>query len=225
MTGGAALAIWFDVDAAGQEDVEAWYRRQHLPERLSVPGFLRGRRYSAVADGPGFFTLYETRDASVLGSAAYLERMNNPTEWTRRALSSFRGMTRNAYQRLATMPSAALASHLMTVRIKPDSGRGPYIRQWLEGDAPKTLGGMSDVIAWGTYVSETGGTSVMTEERKIVGDVSPATPFLALCEIDNAGVEGALNEFWRAWGRALAAETTTNLYRLMYGLSWVSTTS
>src|SRR5262249_29418836 len=117
MIGDAALAIWFDVDAAGKEDVEAWYPHQHLPERLSVPGFLRGRRYTAVAGGPAFFTLYETRDANVLGSAAYLERLNNPTDWTRRALSSFRGMTRNAYQRLAAASSDALASHLMTVRI------------------------------------------------------------------------------------------------------------
>ena len=48
MIGTAALAIWFDVDATGQDDVETWYEHQHLPERLSVPGFLRGRRYAVV---------------------------------------------------------------------------------------------------------------------------------------------------------------------------------
>ena len=86
MIGDAALGIWMDVDPAGLDDFNAWYRRQHLPERLSVPGFLRGRRYQTTGEGPVYFTLYETADAAVLSSAAYLERLNNPTDWTRRAL-------------------------------------------------------------------------------------------------------------------------------------------
>jgi hypothetical protein len=66
MIGGAALGIWMDVDAVGLDDFNAWYRAQHLPERLAVPGFLRGRRYESEAGGPRYFTLYETADASVL---------------------------------------------------------------------------------------------------------------------------------------------------------------
>ena len=222
MIGAAALAIWFDVDATGQDDVEAWYEHQHLPERLSVPGFLRGRCYAVVGDGPGFFTLYETRDGGVLSSPAYLERLNNPTDWTRRSLSAFRGMIRNVYRRMAAASADAVGSHVFTVRIKPDSGRGPYIRQWLETEAPTTLSGLGGVTAWGTYVSESGGTSVVTEERKIVGEVSAATPFLMMLEIADAGSGGALGEFWQAWGRKMAAETSVNLYRLMYGLAWLS---
>ena len=90
MIGDAALGIWMDVDPAGLDDFNAWYRRQHLPERLSVPGFLRGRRYQTTGEGPVYFTLYETADAAVLSSAAYLERLNNPTDWTRRALPRIR---------------------------------------------------------------------------------------------------------------------------------------
>ncbi len=48
MIGGAVLAIWFDVDPSGEHEVQTWYPRQHLPERLSVPGFLRGRRSSPI---------------------------------------------------------------------------------------------------------------------------------------------------------------------------------
>ncbi len=221
MIGGAALAIWFDVDASGKDDVEGWYPRQHLPERLSVPGFLRGRRYAVAGDGPAFFTLYETEDSRVLSSPAYIERLNNPTDWTRRSLSAFRGMIRNVYQRLAFAAVDTVGSHVLTVRIKPDSGRGPYVRQWLDADAPATLGGLTGVRAWATYISESGGTPVITEERKIVGEVSAATPFLAVLELGDAGVEGALREFWLAWGRKMAAESTVHLYRLMYGLAWL----
>ena len=221
MIGGAVLAIWFDVDPSGEHEVQAWYPRQHLPERLSVPGVLRGRRYAVTGDGPRFFTLYETRDSSVLSSPPYIERLNDPTEWTRRSLSAFRGMIRSVYRRLAFAETDAVATHVLTVRIQPDSGRGPYVRLWLEADAAATVRGLAGVSAWATYVAESASTSILTEERRIVGEVSASTPFLALLEVADPDVEGALREFWPTWERKIAAETTVNLYRLMYGLAWL----
>jgi hypothetical protein len=220
MIGTAALAIWFDVDPAGETELNAWYPRQHLPERLSVPGFLRGRRYAAADAGPRYFTLYEVADAAVLSSAAYLERLNGPTDWTRRVLPTFCGMTRNAYRRLAASPDR-VERHLLTVRIKPDSGRGPAVRAWLEGEGVGVLGALTGVAAAGLYLSDTGGTSVVTEERRLVGQVLSAPPFLALVEVTEAGAATALRDFWPAWGRTLAADVTAELYRLMYGLTWL----
>jgi hypothetical protein len=55
--GRGLLGIWMEVDPAGLDDFNAWYRRQHVPERLSVPGFLRGRRWEALE------ALYETAEA------------------------------------------------------------------------------------------------------------------------------------------------------------------
>jgi hypothetical protein len=222
MIGDAALAIWFEVAAPDLEDLDAWYPRQHLPERLSVPGFLRGRRYAATGGGLPFFTLYETRDVAVLSSAAYLERLNNPTDWTRRVLPTFRHMLRNAYRLAARSPRDLVRPDLATVRIKPDSGRGPHVRQWLERDGVAAVSGVAGVAAVGLYASDTSGTSVATEERRIVGgQVEPATPFLAVCELDGPGAAEALGDFWRGWGRKLAAEVTVDTYRLMYGLGWL----
>lgn len=221
MIGRAALGVWFDVDAAGLDDVEAWYRQQHLPERLGVPGFLRGRRYRAVAAGRTFFTLYETAGPGVLSSPAYLERLNHPTDWTRRALAGFRGMTRNAYQLVAATPADAPQGHVLTVRIRPESGRGPAVRAWAEAEAVGTVGRLAGVAAGAVYVSDSGGTSVVTEERRIVGQVEAAPPFLVVLEVADAGAEAGLREFWQDWGRRLAAEPTVDLYRLMYGLAWL----
>ena len=47
--GGAILAFWADVEASGEADYNDWHTREHMPERCAVPGFLRGRRYVAVA--------------------------------------------------------------------------------------------------------------------------------------------------------------------------------
>jgi len=222
MRGNGALAIWFRVDAADVADLDEWYPRQHLPERLSVAGFLRGRRYAAATARLPYFTLYETVDAGVLSSAAYLQRLNAPTEWTRRVLPTFREMVRNACRRLAVTGDDRPQPHLLTVRIKPDSGRGPHVRAWLEREAAATLGGLPAVTGGAAYVSDTGGTSVPTVERDLVGGpVVTAAPFVALLEVAEPRAEPALREFWDAWARQHAAEVTVDLYRLMYGLAWL----
>ncbi len=221
MIGGAALAIWFDVAPAHRPELDAWYPRQHLPERLSVPGFLRGRRYVATGGGPTFFTLYETFDAAVLSSPAYLERLNNPTDWTRKVLPTFRGMRRQVYRRLAAAPADTVADHLLTVRIEPASGRDPAVRSWLESEIATSLDRLPGVTAVATYAAEAGGTSVVTEERRLVGEVSGATPFLALLEVGDPTADAGLREFWEAWGRKTGAEATADLYRLLYGLAWL----
>ena len=73
---------------AMEEEFNAWYDTEHLPERLAIPGFRSARRW--VADvGPGegkYLATYELDSAAVLQSPAYLERFANATAWTRRAL-------------------------------------------------------------------------------------------------------------------------------------------
>lgn len=82
------LAIWNDC-APGQEALyERWYRTEHLAERLAIPGFRSGRRFRRLSGtGPQYFTCYETDSPEVLYSVAYQERVQNPTDLTRQAMS------------------------------------------------------------------------------------------------------------------------------------------
>ncbi len=89
------LALWNDCRAGHEAAYEAWYAEEHLPERLSVPGFRRGRRYETVQGAPGFFTYYEVDTPDVLASSVYLERVENPTPRTRQIMTeSFQNMSR-----------------------------------------------------------------------------------------------------------------------------------
>ena len=222
MIGTSALAIWLTLDPAGEEDFNNWYPRQHLPERLSVPGFLRGRRYRAAGGAPPYFTLYELADARVLSSPAYLERLNHPTDWTRRVLPVIRGAVRNGCARLAASEPDTVEQHLLTVRIAPASGRGPAVRAWLAGEAVATLTALPGVTGAALLEQETGGTAVVTEERRLFGcEVLGGPPWVALCEVTTPGAEAGLREFWRAWSTRIAAEATVDFYRLMYGLRWI----
>jgi len=93
------LAVWNDCDRTREAEYESWYRNEHLPERVGVPGFRAGRRYEAVGGAsPRFFTYYEVDAPGVLVSPAYLERSNNPTPWTRKIMGEqiFRNSSRTA---------------------------------------------------------------------------------------------------------------------------------
>jgi len=95
LSGTGVIAIWHNLQEAVRPDFYEWHNREHMPERLAVPGFRRGRRYRALEGGPEYFNLYETADVSVLSSPAYLARLNAPTLWTRRVVPGFRDVARS----------------------------------------------------------------------------------------------------------------------------------
>ena len=91
LLGEAVLAVWCDIDPEHDAEFNDWYTHQHLPERVGIPGFLRGRRWSvpkgaAYQKGGQYFTLYEIETLQTLVSAPYMERLNAPTDWTKRTV-------------------------------------------------------------------------------------------------------------------------------------------
>src|SRR5690348_577522 len=84
LMGRAAVLIWNDVAPEGRVQFYEWHDREHMPERLSLPGFLRGRRYARAGHSPEWLTIYEAVDVSALVSPAYLARLNAPTVATTR---------------------------------------------------------------------------------------------------------------------------------------------
>ena len=61
---------------AMEEEFNAWYDEEHLPERLAIPGFRSARRW---VSGRTYLATYELDSAAVLQSAAYLARFHNQT--------------------------------------------------------------------------------------------------------------------------------------------------
>lgn len=92
MLGKAAVVIWFDVAAAMQAQLEDWHTHEHMPERLRIPGFLRGSRW---VFRNSYFVLYELDRAATLTGAAYLRRLNRPTRWSRKMMPHHLNMVRS----------------------------------------------------------------------------------------------------------------------------------
>ena len=95
LSGSGVIAIWNDITEEGRANFYEWHDREHIPERVGIPGFRRGRRYIALSGTPEYFTLYEVKDKSVLTGADYLARLNSPTEWTSRSVQHFRNTSRS----------------------------------------------------------------------------------------------------------------------------------
>ena len=66
-----------------EEEFNAWYDTEHLPERLSIPGFRSARRWVSEKT---YLATYELDSPAVLTSPAYLSCFEKPTPWTRRCL-------------------------------------------------------------------------------------------------------------------------------------------
>jgi hypothetical protein len=94
------LAIFNDCRAGREAEFEAWFQGEHLLERLSVPGFLFGRRHKAISGSSGYFNFYLVETPEVLTSKSYLERLDHPTPMTHTIMSEvFINMNRTACRR------------------------------------------------------------------------------------------------------------------------------
>jgi hypothetical protein len=92
--GTGVVAIWHDLLPEAKVEFYEWHNREHMPERLGIPGFRRGRRYIAQQGAPEYFNLYEADSPEVLSGQDYLQRLNAPTPWTRQVVASFRNVSR-----------------------------------------------------------------------------------------------------------------------------------
>lgn len=86
-TGEGFLVVLSDVESKNDRDYIAWLTTEHVQERLGIPGFLGVRIFRMpVAGGNRYLIWYKLRDAQIVDSQAYLDRLNNPTTWSRRIM-------------------------------------------------------------------------------------------------------------------------------------------
>ncbi|WP_316980453.1 DUF4286 family protein [Shumkonia mesophila] len=116
LLGEGVLAFWHGVEEAAEEDFLAWHVREHIPERVGLPGFLRGRRYVAVEGQPKFFNFYEAASIETFRTPIYRERLNNPSPWTRQVVGHFRDTTRTVCK-LVTSMGCGEGAWVETIRL------------------------------------------------------------------------------------------------------------
>jgi heme-degrading monooxygenase HmoA len=77
------LFVACDVDPAADEaDFNRWYDREHVEERVRIPGFLSGARYFSLEGGRRYLGLYRTASLEVFRSAGYRAAFERQTPWS-----------------------------------------------------------------------------------------------------------------------------------------------
>ena len=132
LLGPAAIAMWWDMAPAHRTEFEDWHSHEHFPERLGIPGFLRGSRWADAAGGNGFFVMYELNAYETLSSPHYLARLNNPTPWSTQLMPHHGNMVRSQCRVLDSF-GGGLARAMLTLRLSPAPGRADELQQYLRG--------------------------------------------------------------------------------------------
>src|SRR6185503_14927961 len=147
------LAIWNDCTPEGYDHFERWYIREHLQERVGVPGFRFGRRYEAVSGADRrFFAFYEVESPDVLSSKAYVDRLEAPTPWTLEAMKAFRNMVRTVCD-LRIAAGDLIGSHAVVLRADGAMAPTPEAATLVESLAGEP--GVARVQLWTAATKQT----------------------------------------------------------------------
>lgn len=124
LRGSGAVVIWNGIEPGHEAEFVEWHVREHMPERVGIPGFLSGARYTAVDGTPAYFNYYEVASPAVMRSEAYLARLNAPTPWTRKVVARFTDVSRTLCTVAAStgQGACALAEVLRFDRIDEAAG-------------------------------------------------------------------------------------------------------
>ena len=120
LLGKGALLNWGGVLSKYDLDYNLWHSLEHMPERISVKGFLRAFRcvgLKGTDDDNKYFMMYDVTNKDVLSSKQYLNRLNNPTDWTSKILSQYVYPSRAICQVIKTKSlTSGLSGFFVTIR-------------------------------------------------------------------------------------------------------------
>ncbi|WGR68912.1 MULTISPECIES: hypothetical protein [unclassified Bradyrhizobium] len=190
LLGEAAVAMWWSVGAEQRSEFGDWHSHEHFPERMSIPGFRRGSRWTSTEDAEGFFVLYELAQYETLTSRGYLDRLNAPTPWSTKMMPHHLGMVRSQC-RVAASFGGGIATLLATIRLSPDTGREADLQAAL-AETLRALAPQPGLTGAHLLLTDTPSTSAPTTEQQIRGADGAADWIALLSGYDSAVVESVL---------------------------------
>jgi hypothetical protein len=132
--------VYTDIDPQYEEEFNAWYNTEHLPELLSLPGFLDAARYVAYKGGPKYLAAYELADAEALKTAEFQKWRANPSPWSRRISPTVVGknVTRIIGQQIfpasMDLPERGMAPALQIGRMSVPATADREWNEWYNGE-------------------------------------------------------------------------------------------
>jgi hypothetical protein len=139
LRGKGMLVVLNEVERRDEPDFTEWYNREHIDERVNLPGFKRARRYVAAKASPKFLATYECSKVGDLATPGYLALLANQTPWSQRVMNTFTYFKRMTL-RIQVDLTHGEGGSLTCVRFEPDMKTRVPLIAWLRDEAlPKAI--------------------------------------------------------------------------------------
>jgi hypothetical protein len=181
-----AVAIWHDIAPEGLAEFYAWHGEEHMPERVSIPGFRNGRRFIAKQADLQFFNLYETDSPDIVRGADYKARLDSPTPRTLSAVRHFRHVARSLCRVVACHRAAesgiAQGGLVATLRYDIDEANEPAHLDILHRQIMPALAGRAGIAVVSLLVADRPASGYVNAEQRARGAANLVPPIVLVVE-------------------------------------------
>ena len=198
LLGRGIMINWNNVAPEHRAAYDTWHCGEHMVGRLTIPGFLRGRRYIAVDARRNFLTMYEVEDLSVLTGADYLAKANSPSPLTLRTTPLVRDSVRGL-ARVRASHGAGAGGFALTLRFDPQPGAEDALERYLAQQALPQIAQRSDIVGAHLIVADKTASAMTPVERQGRPTTIPnwivlieGFTLIAVCNAGDAALSDAL---------------------------------
>ena len=139
LLGTGALMLWLDVASEIDRETDGWYIDEHMPERIDIGGYLRARRFVALAGAPAYLTLFEAQTPAALASEGYLRLVGRISEQSRRIRGGFSNVVRNTFA-VRQSRGRGIGAVVASLRLTPrDAARAAAAAETLDAQVLQIL--------------------------------------------------------------------------------------
>jgi hypothetical protein len=148
------LIAAMDFSDVAEDEFHDWYDREHIPERLGVPGFINAERWIGGANPRQSVALYDLDNVGVLQSAPYQAVGGaNGTPWTKRVTGRTKSMIRLEGEQI--LPGDALAPDgpvaMLLIAMNPAAEAEGEFNEWYNTEHLPALAGVPGVLCARRY--------------------------------------------------------------------------
>ena len=148
------LLILANVGPADEAEFNRWYDREHMRERVAIPGFLCAQRYRSIAPAPWtYLALYHTESFSTFTSLVYRKALANQSPWSKQILSRFRDPQR-AVSRRTGRAGYGMGGFVRLARLRPRAIKAEALRERLIAEVLPALVARESILEASLFESD-----------------------------------------------------------------------
>ncbi len=193
MAGRGCFVAIHDLKQGREAEYEDWHTHEHMIERLAIPGFLRGMRYRSLTDAPRVCTIYQVESLATLTSPAYLERLDDPTPWTKKSVPLGIGMQKTFCSVVSTH-GHGVGGYLGVAQLAPRTGEGDRLKRLLSGEVLPKLAAQTGLCGAHLLIGDEAASQTKSKERELRDETAAVADWIILVEgYDRPTVQRALS--------------------------------